>query len=61
MHSGRALIPGLWLSTALDVVETAVALLARELEAVRDPQLAKLVLAYPAATRGTQGGRRKPS
>jgi hypothetical protein len=44
---GAASIPGAWLSTALEVVEGAIALSAREMAALRDPELAQLVLAAP--------------
>jgi hypothetical protein len=44
VHFGRALIPGAWLTTALEAVETAVALTAQEFSALRDPELARLVL-----------------
>ncbi len=48
VHFGRVLIPA-WLPTALEAVEATVALVARELQALRDPELAKLVLAAAAA------------
>lgn len=46
---GRALIPGGWLRVSLQAIEHAIALTARELEALRDPALAELVLAAAAA------------
>jgi hypothetical protein len=45
VHFGPALIPGAWLTTALEAVEMAVALTAQELAALRDRELASLVLA----------------
>jgi hypothetical protein len=44
-----ALVPGGWLLTAVEVVEAAVSLSAREMQALRDPELARLVLAANAA------------
>jgi hypothetical protein len=49
VHLGRMPILGAWLSSAVDVLATAVALTARELEALRDPELAQVVLAAYAA------------
>jgi hypothetical protein len=49
VHIGCAPVSGQWLPTALEVVETAVSLTARELQALRDRELAKLVLAADAA------------
>lgn len=46
---GRRLIAGALLAAALDAVETAVAMTARELEALCDPELARLVSAAAAA------------
>lgn len=40
-----ALVPGAWLAAAVEAVEAAAALTAREVQAMRDPELAKLVLA----------------
>jgi hypothetical protein len=45
---GTASIPGAWLTTALETVEAAIALVAREMAALRDPELAQLVLAAPS-------------
>jgi hypothetical protein len=50
-----ALVPGGWLLTAVEVVETAVLLTAREMQALRDPELAKLVLAAAAADEAKEG------
>ena len=49
VHLGSVPILGAWLTVAVEVISTAVALVARELEALRDPELAQLVLAAPAA------------
>lgn len=49
VHLGCALIPGAWLAASLEVIETAIALTARELEALRDPELAKHVQAAATA------------
>jgi hypothetical protein len=46
---GRALVAGDLLSASLHVLETAVAMTARVLEALRDPELARLVLAAATA------------
>jgi hypothetical protein len=46
---GCAPIPGEWLLAALEAAEAAVSLVAREFQALRDPELAKLVLAADAA------------
>lgn len=48
VHVGCAPIPSGWLPTALEVVEAAVSLTARELQALRDRELAELVLASAA-------------
>jgi len=42
---GCALVPGAWLTAAVEAVEAAASLTAREMQALRDPELAKLVLA----------------
>jgi hypothetical protein len=49
VHLGSARVPGAWLMTAVEVVANAVTLTARELQALRDPELAQLVLAAQAA------------
>ena len=49
LSSDCALVPGGWLATAVEVVEAAVTLSAREMQALRDPELANLVLAANAA------------
>jgi hypothetical protein len=48
VHLGCAGIPGVWLTTAVSVVHAAVTLTARELSALRNPELAEQVAA-PAA------------
>lgn len=48
VHVGWATIPGAWLHAALEAVEAAVTLTARELAALRDRELAELVLAAAA-------------
>lgn len=48
VHLGTSLIPGAWLTSSLETIEAAIALVSRELEALRDPELAKLVLAAAA-------------
>jgi hypothetical protein len=49
VHLGSAPVSGVWLPTALEAIETAVTLTARELQALRDRELAELVLAAEAA------------
>jgi hypothetical protein len=49
VHMGCAPIPSGWLPAALEVVEAAISLVARELQALRDRELAELVLAADAA------------
>ena len=45
VHLGCASISSGWLAIALEVVEQAILLTARELQALRDRELAKMVLA----------------
>lgn len=49
VHLGCASIPSGWLSAALDVVVLAISLTAREVQALQDRELAKLVLATDVA------------
>jgi hypothetical protein len=49
VHVGCAPISGVWLPTALAVVEAAVTLTAHPMQALRDRELAELVLAADAA------------
>ncbi|MBI3469184.1 MAG: hypothetical protein HY000_39780 [Planctomycetes bacterium] len=49
INLGSAWIPSAWLDVALETVRTAVALTARELTALRDPELALWALAANAA------------
>ncbi|NUQ64543.1 MAG: hypothetical protein HUU20_18920, partial [Pirellulales bacterium] len=49
VHLGWAPVPGVWLLAALEAVESAVTLTARELAALRDRELAEHVLAARAA------------
>ncbi len=49
VHVGWAPIPGVWLMAALEAVELAITLTAREMAALRDRELAVLVLAARAA------------
>lgn len=49
VHVGCAPIPDEWVLVALEALEAAVSLVARELKALRDPELATLVLAADAA------------
>jgi hypothetical protein len=46
---GRVTIPGAWLTVALETMETAMTLTLRELQALRDPTLAQLLLAVSTA------------
>lgn len=49
LHLGSLQVPGEWLTAALAGLRTAVALCARELPALRDPELAHLCLAAKSA------------
>jgi hypothetical protein len=46
---GNALIPSAWLTVALEAVEAAMSLTLRELQALRDPTLARLLIAVATA------------
>lgn len=46
---GNALIPSAWLLVALETIETAMFLTLRELQALRDPTLARLLVAVSTA------------
>ena len=41
---GSARVPGIWLTVALECVQAAVSMCARETAALRDPNLAELIL-----------------
>jgi hypothetical protein len=50
VHWGVSLVSGAWLIAAIEAVETAIVLTAREMQAaVRDTELARLMVAAPAA------------
>jgi hypothetical protein len=46
---GDALIPSAWLAVALEALEAAMSLTLREMQALRDPTLARLLVAVPTA------------
>ena len=46
---GRTMVPSDWLAAALEAVDTAIALTLRELQALRDPALARLFTAVSTA------------
>ena len=61
VNLGDGPIPGAWLLIALEVIESAVVLVACEAEALRDPELAKLVLAVNGGLNVQSNGKENSS